>query len=410
MMLTDLAQTVMDRCDVLGAISEEPGRLTRRSLSPQLQVAYDLVAGWMRAAGMMVSVDSAGSLIGTYPSDRSAAPTLIVGSHLDTVRDAGRYDGTLGVLVGLAAVEQLHRSGRHLPFAIDVIAFSDEEGLRYPSFLGSRVMSGRFDPVMLQVPDADGIVLADAIRAFGGDPELITQHARQSQDVLAYLEVHIEQGPTLEQVDLPVGVVTAISGLSRAGLTFTGTAGHAGTVPMALRYDALCAAAEFVLAAERYARNTPGLVATVGELRIVPGASNVIPGAATLSLDLRHQNEAVRLEGLAVLRTQAEQIAADRGLTVTWDLLLSQPAVPMAAALCKRLGAAIAAAGHAATELPSGAGHDAAIMASLTDAAMLFVRCKDGVSHNPAESVAIGDVAVAIDVVGQFLSLTAGQH
>lgn len=405
---TDLAQAVMERCDALGAISEEPGRLTRRSLSPQLRAAYDLVSGWMRAAGMTVYEDSVGSLVGSYPANRSAARTLIIGSHLDTVRDAGKYDGPLGVLVGLAAVERLSRAGRRLPFAVDVVAFSEEEGLRYPSFLGSRAMAGSFDLAALEAQDADGVALADAIRAFGGDPELIAQDARRPQDVLGYLEVHIEQGPALEQADLPVGAVTAITGLSRAGLTFTGTAGHAGTVPMDLRRDALCAAADFVLAAERHARATPGLVATVGELRAAPGASNVIPGAATLSLDLRHQDEGARLGGLAALRAQAEQIAAARGLTVAWEEGYSQPAVPMAPALRARLGAAIAAAGYTPTELPSGAGHDAAIIAGLTDAAMLFVRCAGGVSHNPAEAVTTQDVAVAIEVVGHFLDGLAG--
>nr|WP_255604487.1 M20/M25/M40 family metallo-hydrolase [Oscillochloris sp. ZM17-4] len=202
---------------------------------------------------------------------------------------------------------------------------------------------------------------------------------------------------------MPVGVVSAITGLGRSSLTFTGVAGHAGTVPMDLRHDALCAAAEFVLAAEQYARGVPGLVATVGQLALAPGASNVIPGAATLSLDLRHQESPARLEGLSALRRRAEEIAAARGLGMAWDDGHGQPAVPMTPALRERLAAAIAAAGHPPTELPSGAGHDAAVMAGVTDAAMLFVRCKGGVSHNPAESVTVEDVAVAIDVVGRFL-------
>ncbi|MEI7771803.1 MAG: Zn-dependent hydrolase [Chloroflexales bacterium] len=308
-MSDDLARRVMDRCDALGAISEDLGRLTRRSLTPAMRTAHDLAAGWMRAAGMAVHEDNVGNLVGTYPADRSVARTLILGSHLDTVRDAGRYDGILGVLVGLAAVERLHRAGRRLPFAVEVVAFTEEEGLRFPAFLGSRTVAGSFDPSALDRCDDDGVTLAEAIRAFGGEPDMIPQDARRRQDLLGYLEVHIEQGPLLEQRGLPVGVVSAITGLSRGSLTFTGVAGHAGTVPMEMRRDALCAAAEFVLAAEFYARGAPGLVATVGQITVSPGASNVIPGAVTVSLDLRDQDEFARLAGLAELRRRAEGVA-----------------------------------------------------------------------------------------------------
>jgi allantoate deiminase len=408
-MSDELARLVMERCEVLGAISEEEGRLTRRSLSPAMRTAHDLVAGWMRAAGMTVREASGGNLVGAYPADRPGTRTMIIGSHLDTVRDAGKYDGPLGVLVGLAAVERLGRGGRRLPFAVEVVAFTEEEGLRFPSFLGSRTMAGNLNPAMLNVPDAAGVTVAEAIRAFGGDPSLIAKDARRPGDLLGYLEVHIEQGPLLEGRGLPVGVVTAITGLGRSGLTFTGAAGHAGTVPMEMRRDALCAAAEFVLAAESYARGVPGLVATVGQIAVSPGASNVIPGAAVLSLDLRHQEALARLEGLAELRRRAEAIAAARGLALAWDGGHGQDAVPMAPALRERLRAAVIAAGHEPAELPSGAGHDAAIMAGVTDAAMLFVRCKGGVSHNPAESVAAEDVAVAIDVVSRFLDGLAGE-
>jgi allantoate deiminase len=368
-----------------------------------MRQAHDLAASWMRAAGMTVHEDSVGNLVGTYPADRSNARSLIVGSHLDTVRDAGTYDGPLGVLVGLAIVERLQREGRRLPFAIEVVAFTEEEGLRFPSFLGSQAMAGRFDPATLKVPDADGVTVAEAIRVFGGAPDLIAQDARKPHDLIGYLEVHIEQGPLLEQRGLPVGVVSAITGLSRSSLTFTGVAGHAGTVPMLMRRDALCAAAEFVLAAEAYARSAPGLVATVGQLAVSPGASNVIPGAVTLSLDLRHQEGPARMVGLNELRRRAEAIATSRGLALAWGDGHGQAAVPMAAALRERLAAAVAAAGHEPLELPSGAGHDAAVMAGVTDAAMLFVRCAGGISHNPAESVTVEDVAVAIEVVSRFV-------
>jgi allantoate deiminase len=399
-----LAAQVLERCAVLGAISEEEGRLTRRSYTPALRRANDQAAAWMRAAGMEVREDAAGSLVGHYPADRSAARTLLIGSHLDSVRDAGRYDGPLGVLVGVAAVESLHRAGRRLPFAVEVVAWADEEGLRFgASYLGSMAAAGCFDQSLLELKDQDGVALAEAMAAFGGDPQLIAQDARRPADLLAYLEVHIEQGPQLEARDLPLAVVTAIQGSTRAALRLAGTAGHAGTVPMELRRDALCAAAEIVLAAEAAARATPGLVATVGQIAALPGAGNVIPGAAALSLDIRHPEDATRLAAVAALHARAEAIAAARSVDLTWDELQSSAAVPMAPALRERLARAIAAAGHTPCELASGAGHDAAILARVADAAMLFVRCAGGISHNPAESVALPDVAAAIAAVCAFL-------
>lgn len=406
----DRAALVMERCDALGAISEEQGRLTRRSYTPALRRAHELVGGWMRGAGMQVHEDAAGSLVGHYPADRSAARTLLIGSHLDTVRDAGRYDGPLGVLVGIAAVERLQQAGRRLPFAVEVVAWADEEGLRFgASFLGSMTAAGCLDPAMLALHDADGVSVAEAIAAFGGDPALLDEEARRPADLLGYLEVHIEQGPQLEARGLPLGVVSAIQGASRAALHLSGVAGHAGTTPMELRRDALCAAAEVVLAAEAAARATPGLVATVGHAAALPGASNVIPGLATLSLDVRHPDDATRLAAVAALRERAEAIAAARGVGLQWDELQSTAAVPMAPALRERLSRAVAVAGHQPFELPSGAGHDAMILARVTDAAMLFVRCAGGVSHNPAEAVEADDVAAAIAAVGAFLDdLAAG--
>ncbi|NTV64903.1 MAG: allantoate amidohydrolase [Oscillochloris sp.] len=403
-MSVDLARLVIERCQTLGTISEEQGRLTRRALTPAMREAHNLVTGWMRAAGMVVHEDSIANLVATYPADRSAARTLLIGSHLDTVRDAGIFDGVLGVLIGLAAVEQLHRAGRRLPFAIELVAFSGEEGLRFrSSFMGSRAMAGCFDPAHLTLCDGSGVSLADALVAFGGDPTLIPQEARRPQDLLGYLEVYIEQGPILDVQGLPVGIVNAITGISRARLTFTGSAGHAGTVPMRLRHDALCGAAEFVVAVESHAYDIPGLLATVGELAVAPGVGNVIPGQACLCLDLRHHDDQARLTGIADLHWRAAGIAATRSLSLRWDELLTQPAVLMSPSMRERLSNAVAAAGVKPIELPSGAGHDAAIMAAITDAAMLFVRCKGGISHNPGESVTLEDVALAIDVLGRFL-------
>ncbi|GAB4426461.1 MAG: allantoate amidohydrolase [Chloroflexi bacterium OHK40] len=406
----DLAATVMARCDTLGAISEEEGRLTRRSYTQAMRRANDQVAAWMRAAGMDVREDPAGTLLGHYAASKPGAPTLLLGSHLDSVRDAGRYDGPLGVLVGLAAVEQLGCVGRRLPFAVEVAAFADEEGLRFGrSYLGSMAFTGSFPPALLELRDPDGVRLADAIAAFGGDPARLGAAARRPEDLLAYLEVHIEQGPQLEARNLPLGVVSAIAGATRATLRFGGTAGHAGTVPMELRHDALCAAAQTVLIAEELARATPGLVATVGQIAALPGAGNVIPGVATISLDVRHQHDPARIAAVDELRARAQAAASARGVTLAWEELQSTSAVPMAPGLRARLARAIAAGGHTPLELPSGAGHDAAVLARFTDAAMLFVRCRGGISHHPAEAVDVADVAAAIAAVGRWIDDLAGE-
>ncbi len=440
--MTPDSAVVLQRCDVLSGFSEENGRLTRRFASEPMRGVHDTVAAWMRVAGMTVRRDNIGNLIGRYEalptspatplsSPPAVAPagtepfvhrgnasgrddgarTLLLGSHLDTVRDAGRYDGPLGVLVALACVERLHAVGTRLPFAIEVVAFADEEGLRYHSaYLGSAALAGTLDPADLELIDEDGITLAEAIRRFGGDPAMLHADRRASEDLLGYCEVHIEQGPVLEERGLPVGVVAAIAGQSRLDVIFSGLAGHAGTVPMPLRRDALCAAAEFVLAVEAEARGRAGLVATVGQIGIAPGASNVIPGAATLSLDLRHQDDAERLAALEALRERAEGIAAARGAALDWRPLQQAGATRCDERLSDLLARAVEQQGYPVLRLPSGAGHDAVALAALTPVAMLFVRCAGGVSHHPAEAVAQDDVAVAIEVLSRFLSLltTAG--
>jgi allantoate deiminase len=406
----EYAQTVMERCDALAACSEEPGRITRRFATPALRQAADAVAGWMRAAGMAVRQDNAGNLIGRYEAARPGGKTLLLGSHLDSVRDAGRYDGPLGVLVALACVQRLHDSGRRLPFAIEVLGFADEEGVRYhTAYLGSKVLAGTFDASYLAQADADGVTMAEAIRAFGGDPSRLADDRRQPDDLLGYVEVHIEQGPVLEARGVPVGVVGAIASQSRFALSFRGVAGHAGTVPMDMRRDALCAAAEFVLAAEALARETHGLVATVGQLAAEPGASNVIPGLVTLSLDVRHQDDATRQRAVARLRERATQIAETRLVALGWQPVQESGSVRCDPALATLLARAVEAQGYPALTLASGAGHDGVALAGLTRVAMLFVRCKSGVSHNPAEAVDAADVAAAIDVVGRFLESAANE-
>ena len=396
----------MERCDALATFSEEPDRLTRGYGTDALRRAQDATAAWLRAAGMTVRRDPLGNLIGRYEGNDPSAGTFLLGSHLDSVRDAGRYDGPLGVLVALAAVERLHAQKRRLPFAVEVVAFADEEGLRYATaYLGSSVFAGGFDPAWLAATDADGVPLAAAIRSFGGDPEAVAASNRTGQDWRGWLEVHIEQGPALEALRLPVGVVSAIAGRSRIDVVFAGEAGHAGTVAMGLRRDALCAAAELVLAAEEAARSVEGLVATVGKIAAEPGAGNVIPGRALLTIDVRHPDDGVRGAACERLRARAEEIAGRRRVDVEWDVVNDNDAVAMDPALAGLLARAVAEAGHAVHRLPSGAGHDAVMLAPRCPVAMLFVRCAGGVSHNPAESVTTEDVAVAIEVVDRFLDL-----
>jgi allantoate deiminase len=381
------AATVLERCARLGEVSEEPGRLVRRFATPAMREANELVGGWMREAGLAVRIDAAGNLIGRR---EGGARTLMLGSHLDTVIDAGRYDGPLGVVGAIAVAERLPE----LPFALEVVGFCDEEGVRYPtSFLGSSALAGSFRREWLELRDAGGVTLADALRDFGGAPEDIGSAARD--DLLGYCELHIEQGPVLERRGAPVGVVTAITGQTQAELTFRGEAGHAGTVPMGDRRDALAAAAEWMLAAEKVAGD---VVATVGRIAVEPGARNVIPGEAWLSLDVRHADDAVRRRAVAGLRAQAERIAAGREVALRWEERGETAAVPTSPELTERLAAAI---GPHAETLPSGAGHDGVAMAAVAPIAMLFVRCERGISHN--EAVAEADVAVALDVLERFV-------
>jgi allantoate deiminase len=398
--------TVMERCDLLGNISEEPGLLVRPYGSQAMREANNIVSGWMRAAGMSVRQDAIMNLIGRY--EGTGDKTLILGSHLDTVRDAGKYDGPLGIMVALACVEQLHDRSERLPFSVEVVAFADEEGLRFgTTFLGSSVYAGAFDGKRLSLEDKKGVTLRDAVRTFGGDPDALEGNGRSRDDLLGYCEVHIEQGPVLEQMDLPVGVVTAINGQSRIKVGFTGQAGHAGTVPMEGRRDALCAAAESVLEIESAAKREPEAVATVGEIKVFPGAINVIPAEATHSLDLRHPDDAARERLRDHLEWRAKEIAASRGCDYSWELTQETPAVPADPELSALLMKAVEDSGFPVHRLPSGAGHDAAQMAALTPMAMLFVRCKEGISHNPAESVKREDVGAAIEVLGRFLTLLA---
>jgi allantoate deiminase len=405
------ASVVMRRCDVLGSISEEPDRLTRPFASDAMARAHDQVTAWMREAGMEVGRDNIGNLRGRYEGADGAHETVLIASHLDSVRDAGKYDGPLGVLVGIAAVQVLHDRGKRLPFAIEVVGFADEEGLRYgTTYLGSRALAGTFDNADLERADAAGITMAEAIRAFGGDPGRIAQDRWDGGELLGYCEVHIEQGPVLEARGLPVGVVSAIAGQSRFQMTFTGEAAHAGTTPMDLRRDALVAASAFVQVVDIHARFQEGLVATVGQLTVHPGAANVVPGKVALSLDVRHAHDAERRGAAERFINLASDIAKDRSIALATTLISENATVPTSPRLASRLMQAVEDLGQPVLQLASGAGHDAVEMAGVTEIAMLFVRCKGGISHNPAESVTEEDVAVAIDVLGKFLELMAAGH
>jgi allantoate deiminase len=402
---TNHAATIMARCDELAAFSEEDGRLTRRFATAALREAGETIRRWMEAAGMTVRRDAVGNVIGRLAG--SDGRTLLIGSHIDTVRDAGRYDGPLGVLIGITCAELLRERATPPPYGIEVVAFADEEGARYgTSYLGSSAFAGSFEKSWLERRDEDGVTMREALHEFGGSAEGIPGCRRDPADLIGYYEVHIEQGPVLESQDLALGVVTAIAGQTGASVAFRGTAGHAGTSPMSLRADALAAAAEWVLAAEALAREQRGLIATVGRLTVEPGTSNVIPGLAELTLDLRHADDAVRIQAAEELRRRAQAIAAARGVRVEWKDA-HRGAVKLSPELTDRLAEAVETVGWPAFRLSSGAGHDAVVLSTIVPAAMLFVRCPGGVSHHPAESVAVEDVSAAVEATTRFLELLA---
>jgi hydantoinase/carbamoylase family amidase len=369
----EAARRVLERADELAGFTAEPGRITRPVATPAMAGALARVREWMQEAGLVTRSDPLGNLAGR----RGAGPPLVIGSHVDSVADAGRYDGVLGVLVGIEVA-----AATDVP--LEVVAFADEDGLRFRSaFLGSRGYLGRLTPADLALRDEAGVSVAEALGVAAPWPGIAPPEIR------AYYEVHIEQGPVLDAAGLPLGVVTAIAGQTGAAVAFAGRAGHAGTTPMDLRRDALAAAAELILAAERTARETPGLVATVGALRVPHGATNVIPGRVELTLDVRHAEDAVREAAVARLRAGAGR----PGVAAEWDEH-SAPATPCS--LVEPLRRAVAAVGAPVRELVSGAGHDAMVMAGVTDVGMLFVRCPGGISHHPDEAVREDDVALAI--------------
>ena len=408
-LMSAMGPRAVARCDALGALpySEDGAALTRRYLTAPHKHALEALGGWMREAGMSVRLDPLGSLVGRYEGTSPGAPALVIGSHIDTVPAGGRYDGALGVMIGIECVESFHRRGERLPFALEVMAFGDEEGSRFPSsMLCSRATAASLDPTELEVRDADGISLGDALAAFGLDPEKATEAARAPREVLAYVEAHIEQGPVLEADGLPIGAVTAIAAQLRLVARFTGLAGHAGTTPMRLRADALAAAAEGVVAIERICRaGADDLVGTVGRISTTSQAFNVIVGEAEIGIDIRAGVVKRRDAAAAEIRAALLSIADARGLRLQMREVQDLAGCPCDPALTDVLAESIARVGVTPRFLMSGAGHDAMMMAALAPVAMLFIRCEGGVSHNGAERVAAEDVDHAVRALVEFIKL-----
>ncbi len=396
------AEYALDLCARVAAFTDVPGTITRLFLSPATRQVHALLSAEMRALGMRVRVDAVGNVRGLYAGAEPDAPVLLMGSHIDTVPDAGAYDGVLGVAVGLALVRSL--AGRRMCFAIEIIAFSEEEGIRFRRpFLGSRGLLGELTADDFSLRDGDGVRFAQAVREFGLNPDELSGDLLTPK-TFAFLEVHIEQGPVLESVSKPLGVVSSIVGQTRFALTFRGQANHAGTTPMPMRKDALAAAAAWIGFVEETAQNTPGLVATVGRMNVMPGAANVIAGSAEVTLDMRHASDEARWAAVTILLRGAESIAEARGIRVAIVQTSEQNAVEMDAVLREGLMRAAGNAGEAVQGMTSGAGHDAMIVARQMPAAMLFVRSPGGISHHASESVLAGDVEAALKVMTALLA------
>jgi allantoate deiminase len=388
-------------------MSEEPDRITRRFLTPPVREVHAHLRGRMESLGMTVRTDAAGNLRGLWRAPEAHGKRLILGSHIDTVPNAGAYDGVLGVTLALEWV--ILAQELNVPLSIEVIAFSEEEGVRFGvPFIGSRAVAGRFDPALLLLKDADGVTLADAIRDFGLDPGQIDDAAVDA-DVLGFVEMHIEQGPVLESEGLSVAAVSAIVGQTRLALDFRGQANHSGTTPMNLRHDALAGAAEWISAVESAAQSTDGLIATAGKIEAEPNAANVIAGVARVSLDVRHAEDRARKAAMESLLAQAQAIAVKRGLALESTRQMDQPAVPMDERLTAYLVDAIVAADRPEKLMTSGAGHDAMVMAARVPATMLFLRSPGGISHHPGETVREEDVEAALHVGRKFLERLAAE-
>jgi len=399
----DCATRIIARCREIATYTEIPGEITRRFLTPPMHAVHSLLRQWMEAAGMTVHVDAIGNLRGLWLSSVPNAPRLLIGSHLDTVPNAGAFDGILGVILGIAVVEELHE--RQLPFSIEVIAFSEEEGVRFGKpFLGSLAVVGKLDPETLQRTDQDGVSILEAIRNYGLDAAHLPA-AVLCDEAFAYLEFHIEQGPILESEEASLGIVEALVGQTRMHFVFDGQANHAGTTPMHLRHDAMATAAEGIVAVEAYATSHEGLVATVGKLEAFPGAGNVIAGRVKASLDVRHADDNTRHAAVEALTQIATTAAAKRGVSLAVRTEMEQSAVPLDPHLTNMLQNAATKAGFPSRRMTSGAGHDAMILAPTVPSAMLFLRSPGGLSHHPDEAVLPEDLEAALATAMEFLAL-----
>jgi allantoate deiminase len=390
---TSLGDEIVGRINRLADISESPNDLTRIFLTAEHRTAAEMIMTWMREAGMRAHLDAIGNVCGRYEGERPGLPCLMLGSHYDTVRDAGKWDGPLGLITAISCVAELNRRALRLPFAIEVTGFADEEGVRFAStLLGSRAVAGTFNESVLGTRDKSGISMRDALVKFGLDPDHIGAAARIRSELLAYVELHIEQGPVLETRNLPVGVVTAIAGATRLAARLTGMAGHAGTVPMKMRRDALAGAAECISKIEELClTDHGGLVGTVGYIHATPGATNVIPGQAHFTIDMRAPTDTHRKKAVSDIVRQIEVIAKRRKLQLQVDVTHENRTVPCASWLKAQVAEAVAAEGYPVFELPSGAGHDGMAMVDIADVGMIFVRCRGGISHHPDEHVDVAD-------------------
>lgn len=403
--LLQRAEKILQRINELASISEDESCITRTYGTKAFIEGRDKVQQWMKEAGLQTRIDNIGNIRATLLSENGSAKTFVIASHIDTIVNAGKFDGPLGVLVGLDLAGQIIESKTQLPFHIELIGFCDEEGCRFhTTYLGSKAVAGSFDATILAAKDTAGISLEDVIEQNSGDVNNLSKDAIAKEDWLGYFEIHIEQGPVLYERDIPVGVVTAIAGQRRVGIVFNGEAGHAGTVPMDMRKDTLTCAAEFVLAVEKFATaHKNDLVATVGKLHIIHSASNVIPGEVTCSLDMRSADEAILSSSYKEIKKLAEDICRKRNIALEWNLVQQTKPVVCDTGMNKLLIRSVKEAGYELVELVSGAGHDAVPVSEVSPVAMLFVRCYKGISHNPLENVELKDLVAAIKVSDNFI-------
>ena len=398
---------ILKQADVLATFTVDAPRITRTYLSKQHKQAGEYLIGLMRDAGMNADFDSLGNIVGRFEAGVPFSPVVMTGSHQDSVRNAGKYDGLFGILSPIACVKELNRRGVRLPYTLEIVGFCDEEGVRFSATLiGSKAMAGKFDPAWLEMADADGVTMRQAINDFGGDASKwreLDRRGEQHGEVVAFVESHIEQGPVLLNEGLAVGVVTAIAGATRLLLNVTGLAGHAGTVPMGARRDALAAAAEMILFVEKYCTDNAGLVGTVGKLSVKPGAINVIPQDVEFTIDVRSGDDAIRAVALAAFALELPAIAARRNVKLRIETLYDANAAPCDSTLQRQFAAAIAAQGITPLYLASGAGHDAMVFPAVAPMAMLFVRCgNNGISHHPDETMTAEDAEIATEALLHF--------